>query len=195
MNKLLSEKDNKIEGDEITDPKTNAILKDRALRLSKERAKPLKTKTLDMFEFKLENETYGIEISYISKVHFLKDLTYLPGMPPHVLGIINVHGVILPVIDLRILFEFQTHNLAHANSVIVVTVEESTFGILINEALGVMKISVDNIEPTLPTLTGVREKFTQGISFDNVIILNPQKLAHDETIVIDVGNKGRKLES
>ena len=80
-----------------------AILKKRAENLAKEFIVEEQEHCIEVVCFRLGNETYGIESDYIRGVHPLKELTFLPGLPPFILGIITLHRRILSVIDLNVL--------------------------------------------------------------------------------------------
>ena len=77
-----------------------ALLKARARKLAQEEIKAdSDLEILDVIVFCLASETYGIESAYVREVYPLKDFTPLPGTPPFVLGIINVRGQIISVVD------------------------------------------------------------------------------------------------
>ena len=89
-----------------TSKEKKTILKARAkaLALEPEREKR-KGEYLEVVEFLLAYETYAIETAYVREVYPLKELTVLPCTPPFVLGIINVRGQILSVIDIKKFFD------------------------------------------------------------------------------------------
>src|SRR5665647_997435 len=66
---------------------------------------------IEIIEFLLAYERYGIESSYIGEVYPLKDLTPIPCTPPFVLGVMNVRGKIISVIDMRKFFELPDKGL------------------------------------------------------------------------------------
>jgi purine-binding chemotaxis protein CheW len=89
-----------------------SILKARAQALAAEKKDETAQKEfIEIVVFRLASETYGIENSFIREVYPLKDYTPLPGTPPYVLGIVNVRGQIISIIDLKKLFNLPEKGL------------------------------------------------------------------------------------
>src|SRR3972149_5209218 len=149
-------------GEQAWTPGTDAtgrILHERALALA---AEPGRTQTLDqsieVVEFLLAHERYAVESSYVREVYPLENLTPLPCTPAFVLGIVNLRGEIVSVIDLA-----QT-GLPDLNKVIVLESGNMVFGILADAILEVRRMPLAEIQPSLPTPTGIREKYLKGVT-------------------------------
>ncbi|MDO8787422.1 MAG: chemotaxis protein CheW [Sulfuritalea sp.] len=164
---------------------TKRILRERALALA---AEPGETQTLDqsieVVEFLLAHERYAVESLHVREVYPLENLTPLPCTPAFVLGIVNLRGEILSVIDLRKFFDLPQTGLPDLNKVIVLESGNMVFGILADVILGVRRIALAEIQPSLPTLTGIREKYLKGITPDRTVVLDAGKLLADEDIVV-----------
>jgi purine-binding chemotaxis protein CheW len=167
---------------------------DEKKKILRERAKALARETQDhvpirdqieMVEFLLASEHYGIESSYVREVYPMKELTPLPGTPPFVLGIISVRGRILPVVDIKKFFDLPEKGLTDLNKVIVLQSDHMAFGILADIILGVRSIPVSEIQPSLPTLTGIREEYLRGVTKERLVILDGSKLLSDEKIIVN----------
>ena len=139
---------------------------------------------IEIVEFVLAYENYAVETRYVREVHPLENLTPLPCTPAFVLGIVNLRGEILSVIDLKKFFELPEKGLTDLNKVIVLEAENMLFGILADAVLGVRRVSVAEIQPSLPTLTGVREAYLKGVTAVRTVILDADKLLADERIVV-----------
>ncbi len=162
-------------------------LKTRAAALAKKEKKAHEGETyLEVVEFMLAHERYALELTYIREVHPLKDFTPLPGTPPFVLGIINFRGEIISIIDLKKIFELSDQGLTDLNRVIILNSGEMEFGILADTILGVNTIAAGTIQPTLPTLTGVKAEYLKGITGDRVVILDGEKLLSDPKMVVQI---------
>ncbi|MGE0823891.1 MAG: chemotaxis protein CheW [Candidatus Binatia bacterium] len=131
---------------------------------------------LDITEFRLETETYAFESSSVREVYFLKGLTTLPGTPPFVLGIVNVRGRILPVIDIAPLFGFSSQEVRAQSKSIIVQAEELEVGILTESVIGVRQLPLSALHPPLSTLTIARSRYLRGITTDGLVVLDAQKL-------------------
>ena len=162
----------------------NRILKTRAELLAK-RPEELRTGGfLEVVEFLIGPEQYGIETRYVREVYPLKDFTQVPGVPSFVFGLINVRGQIISVIDIRKFFEMPEKGLSDLNRVIVIHDEHMEFGILADAILRVRTVPLDELQPSLPTLTGVREEFLRGVTRERLVVLDAGKLLTDKNIVV-----------
>ena len=166
-------------------PEEKKILRARAMELARgaEQEKAAED-SMEIVEFLLAHEKYGIESSYLREIYPLKELTLVPCTPPFVLGIINVRGEILSVIDIKKFFDLPTKGLTNLNKVIILRNDKMEFGILADFIVGVRSIPVSQIQPSLPTLTGIREQYLKGITKEHVVILDGDKLLSDKTIVV-----------
>lgn len=160
------------------------ILRERALALAREPEKAETAERLEVVEFLLAHELYGIESSYIREVHPLKELTPLPCTPPFVLGIMNVRGKVLSVIDLRKFFDLPEKGLTDLNKVIIVNDDAMEFGILADAILGVRLIPARDLQPSLPTLTEVRADYLKGVTEERLVVLDGGKILMDKRIVV-----------
>jgi purine-binding chemotaxis protein CheW len=160
-----------------------AILKTRAKALAAPQAES-NEEYLEIIEFQLASETYGIELRHAGEVSFLKELTPVPCTPAFVLGIINVHGRVLSVIDLKRFFDLPNNALTDLNRVIVIRKQGMEVGILADNIHGVRRIPRRDLQPSLPTLTGVRAEYLKGITRDRLVVLDADKLLSDPKIVV-----------
>ena len=161
------------------------ILRARAQALAREpQREEVGRNALEVVEFLLAYETYGVESSYVREVYPLKAFTPLPCTPPFVLGIINIRGQILSVIDLKKFFDLPARGLTDLNKVIVVHDEHMAFGILADAILGVRSIPLDGLQPSLPTLTGIREAYLKGVTSERVVLLDAGKLLADQKLIV-----------
>ena len=139
---------------------------------------------LEVVEFLLAYERYGIESSYVHEVYPLKELTPLPGTPPFILGVINVRGQLLSVIDLKKFFDLPERGLTDLNRVILIHNDHMEFGLLADAILGVRAIPLTDLQPSLPTLTGIREEYLRGVTGERVVILDAEKLLSDRKMIV-----------
>ncbi len=134
--------------------------------------------------FNLAYETYGIELEYIREVYPLKELTPVPSKANYLIGIINVRGRILSVTDLKKFFDLPEKGLSDLNKVIILQSDELEFGILADSIIGVREISISELQPSLPTLTDIREEYLKGVTNERFTILDGMKILTDKNMVI-----------
>jgi len=164
---------------------TKRILRERAQALAREPGKAeAGDEHIEVIEFVLAFESYAIETRYVREVEPLDNLTPLPCTPAFVLGIVNVRGEILSVIDLKKFFELPEKGLTDLNKVIVLESENMLFGILADAVTGVRRVRIADIQPSLPTLTGIREAYLKGVTPGRMVILDGEKLLADEKIIV-----------
>jgi len=142
-------------------------------------------KTIEIVEFSLAYERYGIESSYVREVYPMKEFTPIPCTPDFVLGIINIRGQVMSVVDIRRFFELPVKGLTDLNRVVVVQSNQMEMGILADRILGVHPVALDAIQPTLPTLTGVRTDFLRGVTDDRIVLLDVDKMLNDKRFLVN----------
>ena len=161
---------------------------EEAKRILKARARTLARKPeneeagddyIEVVEFVLAYEKYAVETRHVREIYPLEHLTPLPCTPPFVLGIVNVRGEILSVIDLKKFFDLPEKGLTDLNKVIVLKSENMQFGILADAVVGARRIRVADVQPSLPTLTGVREAYLKGVTPERTVVLDAEKLLAD----------------
>lgn len=161
------------------------ILKTRAQALARAaEAAEAADAYIEVVEFTLAYERYAIESHCVREVYPLDNLTPLPCTPAFVLGIVNVRGEILSVIDIKKFFDLPEKGLTDLNKVIVLQSGDIVFGMLADAIIGTRRIPIADIQPSLPTLTGIREEYLKGVTPECSVILDAEKLLADEKIVV-----------
>jgi purine-binding chemotaxis protein CheW len=145
---------------------------------------------LEVVEFLLASEHYGIELRHIREIHALSELTPLPGTPAFVMGLANVRGQILSVIDIKKFFGLPEKGLTDLNKLIVVRTRQMELGILADAVLGVRAIGLSELQTSLPTLTGIRAEYLRGITKDPLVVLDVEKILSNEKIVVNDDGDG-----
>jgi purine-binding chemotaxis protein CheW len=164
----------------------NTILKERARALAQEPPKAALAETfLEIIEFRLASETYGIESRVVREVCPLKEFTPLPGVPAFVLGIINVRGQILSVVDLKKFFHLPDKGLGELNKVIIIRNKNIEFGILADAIIGTRSVPLDAIQGPPSTITGIGAEYLKGVTGERVILLDAEKILGDEKTIVN----------
>jgi purine-binding chemotaxis protein CheW len=162
-----------------------ATLKKRACLLAREiQQVDASMEFLDVVEFRMATETYGLESAFVREVYPFKDFTPLPGVPPFVLGIINVRGQILSIIDLKKFFDLPENGLGQLNKLIILRDGAMEFGVLADEILGARAIPLMTVQAAPPTISGIGAEYLRGVTAEQLIILDAQKILNDERIIV-----------
>src|ERR1019366_3735169 len=140
--------------------------------------------SLELLEFRLAQESYALETRHVREVYPLRDLTPLPGTPPFVLGIVNVRGRITPVIDIKKFFDLPDKGLTDLHRVILVRGNDLELGLLADVIVGVRSIPMDSVQPSLPTLTGIRADYLKGLTSERLVVLDLDRILADPKIIV-----------
>lgn len=163
----------------------HTLLKARAQALAVEtKDQAAQKESVEIVVFSLASETYGIGSTFIREVYPLKDFTTLPGTPAFVLGIVNVRGQIISVIDLKKFFNLPEKGLGELNKVIIIRNERMEFGILTDIIHGTRSISIEEIQTPPVSTGGIGAGYLKGITSDHIIILDTERILEDEHIII-----------
>ena len=161
------------------------ILRERARSLARIPSSGLAAEsTLDVLEFRLAAERYGLETRYVHEVHPLRELTPLPCTPEFVLGIVNVRGRILPILDLKKFFQLPDQGLTDLHRIIHLRGNGLELGLLADVMVGVRRIPLERLQPSLPTLTGIRAEYLKGVTGERLVVLDLERLLSDPKIIV-----------
>lgn len=163
----------------------NEILRQRAQALARTRQAPKSAGShLEVLEFKLAHERYALESAHVEEVHDLRDLTPLPCTPPFIRGIVNIRGRILPVLDLKKFFELPEKGITDLHRIVLVRGPDMELGLLADIIVGVHTIAAGTLQPSLPTLTGIRAEYLRGVTEDRLVVLDLPRILADPKIVV-----------
>lgn len=162
-----------------------AILKARGRALARESAPAQAAETLlEVIEFGLAEERYAVAAAAVSEVHPLEELTPVPCTPAFVRGLVNVRGRIFPVIDLKKFFDLPEQGITDLHRILLVQSADLEFGLLADTIAGVRRVPLTAIQPSLPTLTGIRAEYLKGVTADRLVILDIAAILSDRRIIV-----------
>ncbi|WP_024466780.1 CheR family methyltransferase [Treponema pedis] len=118
-----------------------------------------------MVTFSLAGKDYAIDIMRVKEIAKAGNFTYVPNTPPFVLGVYNLRGDIIPIIDLRIFFNIPvpTRKKNQAESMVIITVQEQTFGVVVDYIDKVVGVSSNTIQPPHPIFGDINIKYIHGV--------------------------------
>jgi purine-binding chemotaxis protein CheW len=114
--------------------------------------------------FVLANEEYGFEILKVREIIGMMDTTAVPGMPPYVNGVINLRGKVIPVIDMRSKFGMAPTEHTSETCIIVVDVQGSLMGVVVDKVSEVLDIRGEEIEDAPNVGVAVQNDFILGMA-------------------------------
>ena len=118
--------------------------------------------------FGLGKEEYGLPVLKVREIIKLMDITAVPQAPPHVKGVINLRGKVIPVVDLRLKFRLPSQDYTERTSIIVVEVAGThgniLMGVIVDSVSEVLNIVADEIEETPDFGDHVRTDYMRGVA-------------------------------
>jgi purine-binding chemotaxis protein CheW len=163
------------------------ILQERARNLSS----PVKEDTnpeqkVELIEFSLARERYGIASIFVREVCQLTQLTPIPCTPNFVAGIVNVRGEIISIIDIRKFFGLPESGITDLNKIIILQNAKMIFGVLADYIIEVHQIELSAIQPS-SNISGIRAEYLQGVTPDGIAVIDTMKLLTDKSVIINEG--------
>ena len=128
---------------------------------------------MQLVVFELGDESYGVDISRVQDINRMQEITEIPHAPESVVGVINLRGRVIPVIDLRKRFGLPEAVHTKDTRIVVVHLEGNLIGVIVDAVSQVLRIPADIVEPPSPVLAGVDSKYLRGIAKldDKLVIL------------------------
>lgn len=121
------------------------------------------TNTEKYLVFQIGNETYGVPLLQVQEIRTYTPATRVPNAPEYVLGVVNLRGNIIAVIDARARFGLPPLPDEESTVVVVVHVNGKTFGLRLDSVSDVVDIPVDQIQPTPPIASEATQRFLSGV--------------------------------
>ena len=133
--------------------------------------------------FRLAGETYGINVMRVQEVLRMTDVAPVPGAPPFVLGIINLRGNVVTVLDTRKLLALPSGGTTEHSRIMIIESGKVTVGLLVDSVAEVMNISATDIDPAPNIGNDEGSRYIHGICSSEeqiLILIDLDKLISDE---------------
>jgi purine-binding chemotaxis protein CheW len=141
--------------------------------------------TIDVVTFSIGAEKYIIESSYVLEIAKLRDYTPVPGTPSFIVGVTNIRGIILALIDLRKFFTLPVRGLTDLTRIVVVGTTELEFGILAQRADQSYPLSQSLLLEAPDSLSAGTRKYIKGVTAEAALFLDAKVLLEDARLKID----------
>ena len=133
--------------------------------------------------FSLADETYAIDVLQVQEVLKLTDIAPVPGVPDYILGIINLRGDVVTVIDARRRMLLPERELDDASRIVIIDVDNQNVGILVDSVAEVVQISPDAVDPAPAVGNDQTSRFILGVTSTAeglTILIDINKLLSDD---------------
>ncbi len=137
--------------------------------------------------FKLGDEEYGIEVDKVQTIERMVPITRVPKTFTFVKGVINLRGVVIPIIDLRGRFSLPLIEYTESTRIIIVAVNDMEVGFIVDSANDVIDLNTDKIENPPEVVGGIKAKYLRGVAKINeerlLIMLNLSEVLNKNEII------------
>ena len=122
-----------------------------------------------MVTFSLAEKDYAIDIMYVKEIAKAGRFTYVPNTLPFVLGVYNLRGEIIPILDLRLFFniEVQKRDDKKLENLLILTLDDQTFGLVVDKIDKVVGVQKSSIQPPHPLFADINIKYISGVVENN----------------------------
>ena len=127
---------------------------------------------IQLVGMKLGDEEYAIDVLKITEIIRTVEITIVPRMESYILGVMNLRGKVVPVIDLRVRFNLDSCDFDKSTRIIVVSVNKENIGFVVDEVTEVIRIKRSMVEPTPPLVGSIGQEYILGIcKYDSRLIM------------------------
>jgi purine-binding chemotaxis protein CheW len=135
------------------------------------------------------NQYFGISIKDIIQIVKMQTITNLPNYPEYIKGVINIRGLIIPVIDMSLCFNGKETEYTEKTCIIITSISDNTIGFIVDSVDEVIEISDDNISD-LPEKYAKASSYLKGIANVNnklVLIVSLENIFNNLSVVSKQG--------
>lgn len=151
--------------------------------------------------FRVAEGEYAVPAAQVLQLESFSGVTAVPGTLPHVTGIVQVRGRIVPVIDLRLLFGEPPAEAVLDTRIIIIELGERTVGLRVDSSREVLKLEGDQFHATPAVVADRSRGFVRGVArvgtrllmlLNLVKVLGEEELHDDSDHILDDGGVGRR---
>ncbi|MEN2464552.1 chemotaxis protein CheW [Ornithinibacillus sp. FSL M8-0202] len=135
--------------------------------------------------FQLKDEEFAVSVQQIGSIERIQTITRVPNTAHFVKGVINLRGVVTPIIDLRSRLGIEEAEYTESTRIIIVNLEDMEVGLIVDAANDVIDISTETIEPAPEVIGAVNADYIEGVAkLENrlLILLDLRKVLTNEEI-------------
>lgn len=147
------------------------------------------TTNVQLVGFHLDGDDYAIPITRIQEIILMKPATRIPQAPAFIEGLINLRGVVIPLINLRTRFGMAPREADDETRTIVLNLHGRTIGCIVDAVTQVMRLGGDQIQPTPATIASAARNYIAGLARLGdrlLIVLDVEKLFDPSELAVEV---------
>ncbi len=124
----------------------------------------LNQKEMKVIVFQLMDKEYAISVDVVQSIEKMLSISRVPKTPSYVKGVLNLRGVVTPIVDLRARFGLNVKEMDDSTRIIIVTLEDYDVGLIVDAANDVLDIPIESIEPQPEVVGSVEVDFISGVA-------------------------------
>lgn len=113
--------------------------------------------------FSLDDEEYGVEVLKVHEIIGYRQFTKVPNVPPFVKGALNLRGLVVPVVDLRLKLNMEPRQYDSVTVVLIMEVQQQIVGIVVDAVSEVVTLNNEDMQQTPDFTSGVQVDFIKGV--------------------------------
>lgn len=117
----------------------------------------------EWLQFSLGDQQYGVNVLQVREIICATDITPVPGAPEHVLGIINVRGSIITVVDTRHRLSLPPREMQESDWILIMDIEDQSIGLLVDDVSEVIDVDPNRIESTRTSDSSTDARHVNGV--------------------------------
>lgn len=135
-------------------------------------ADALPAAALHLLTFGLDREEFGIPVTQVREVIRVTEITRVPQVPPHVRGVTNLRGRILPVVEIRTRLGLEPAIVTPVSRIVVVEVLARVLGLLVDRVSQVTRLPADSVAPPPEEVVSAETDYVTGVArWDSRLII------------------------
>ncbi|PIE17334.1 MAG: chemotaxis protein CheW [Proteobacteria bacterium] len=135
--------------------------------------------------FMLEGEEYACPITNVQEIIGFREVTKLPNVPPFIIGVLNLRGAVVPVVDLRSKFGLPAKEYDKYTVIVIVEVGDKVMGIVVDSVTDVLRLSDEEIQPAPDFAGAVDSHLITGMADKGgkfIVLLDVQRMLSNEEL-------------
>jgi len=140
---------------------------------------------LQIIVFQIGTERYGTFVQHVQSIEKMLAITSVPKTLSFIKGVMNLRGVVVPVVDLRERFGFQAIAATDETRIVVVNVAEMTVGLIVDAVTDVTTFNESQLEPAPAVVGGIQAVYLQGVvrvGEQLMVLLNLERILSDAQV-------------
>ncbi len=128
---------------------------------------------LQLVSFNIGEEEFGVDILRVQEINRMVDVTRVPNAPDYVVGVINLRGKVIPIIDLRRRLGMPPKEYDKDTRIVVIEIDGKVIGFIVDSVNEVIRIKSEITEPPPPMVAGIDSEYITAIGKleDRLLIL------------------------